>query len=588
MLKNRPVPLLLIITCLLGWLHPLPAQQRQITRYLSEVPVRARHGMVVSIQHDASDAGLRILRGGGNAIDAAVATGFALAVVHPAAGNLGGGGFMLLRLAKSGQAHFIDFREEAPSAATANMFLDASSNVIPGASTVGIRAVGVPGSVAGLVYAERHFGRLTLAEVMRPAILLARDGYKLSKEEANDLHSEKLARFADSRRIFQRNGDYYRSGELFPQPELAHTLEAIAADPDSFYRGAIARQLAAYIEHAGGLIGEQDLAEYRVRDRAPLVGSYRGYTIITAPPPSSGGVALLETLNMLQGVDLRKLGDRTPEEMHWIIEAFRRAYMDRSDYAGDTDFVSFPLQQMLSPAYDRAFAASIDPARATPSTLLRRPPGFLPAPPPATAAVAESHNTTHFSVVDAEGNAVSVTYTLNASFGSGVTAGGLGFLLNDEMDDFTSKIGAPNMFGLIQGPNNAIAPHKRPVSSMTPTIVLGKGGKSARVWLVLGSPGGSTIPTTVTNDLISMVDGGLNIQQAVDAPRFHHQYLPDQLRLEPEFPSSSIAALKAMNYRVVVSESSWGDSECIAVDPRTGWLEAGQDHRHDYGKAAGY
>ena len=556
--------------------------------YLSEQPVRMQHAMVVTVHHEASDVGAAILRQGGNAVDAAVGAGFALAVVYPAAGNLGGGGFMLLRMAKSGDAHFIDFREEAPAAATANMYLDASGNVIRGASTTGIRSIGVPGSVAGLVYAEKHFGKLTLSQVIAPAIKLARDGFVLSEEDANQLRTPRMSQFAESKRIFQRDGDYYSAGDVFKQPELAHTLEQIAADPESFYQGAIAHELAEFMQKEGGLITEKDLASYRVKDREPLTGSYRGYTIITSPPPSSGGIALIETLNMLKNVDLAKLGDRSPEEMHWIVEAFRRAYMDRGDYAGDPDFVSFPVKPMLSPAYAQAFAASIDPEKATPSDQLRRPAGFLPPPPSAGPAVAESKNTTHFSVMDAQGNAVSVTYTLNAYFGSGVTAGGLGFILNDEMDDFTSKVGVPNLYGLIQGPNNAIGPDRRPVSSMTPTIVLGKGANRRKVWLVLGSPGGSTITTTVANDLISVVDGGLNIQQAVDAPRFHHQYLPDILRVEPDMPAAVVASLEKMGYKVQVAKSTWGDSECIEVDPHTGWLEGGQDHRHHGGEAAGY
>jgi gamma-glutamyltranspeptidase/glutathione hydrolase len=274
--------------------------------------------------------------------------------------------------------------------------------------------------------------------------------------------------------------------------------------------------------------------------------------------------------------------------MHLIVEAFRRAYMDHSDYPADIDFVPFPMKQMLDPKYARAFAASIDPDKATSSAQLRRPAGFLPEPPKAESTFTESHNTTHFSVVDADGNAVSMTYTLNAGYGSGVTVEGLGFLLNDEMDDFSVKAGAPNLYGLIQSPNNAIAPGKRPLSMMTPTIVLGKGADSNKVSLVLGSPGGSTIPTTVINDLISVVDEGLNIQQAVDAPRFHHQYLPDTLRVESTMPAPVVDALRKMNYDVVVARNSWGDSECIARDPQTGWLEGGHDNRHNYGKAAGY
>ncbi len=575
------------IACLLAATRSAAAQDAPID-YKAEKPFTAQHTMVVTIHHDATDAGVSVLRAGGNAVDAAVAVGFALAVVHPAAGNLGGGGFMLLRSAKKGDAHFIDFREEAPGAATANMYLDANGKPIPNASTLGMKAMGVPGSVAGLVYAEKHYGRLTLAQVMAPAIRLAHDGFTLSADEAQELHNRKLAQFAASHRIFQRDGNYYNAGDVFRQPELAKTLAAIAADPESFYHGALAHTIAAFMQQNGGLITGQDLAHYTVKDRAPLTAEYRGHTIITAPPSSSGGIALIQTLQMLTGVNLAKMGDRTPEEMHWIIEAFRRAYMDRSDYDGDTDYVRFPLQQMLDSKYLAAFAASIDPARATPSAQLHRPAGFLPDPPKATPLPEESHNTTHFSVMDAEGNAVAVTYTLNSSYGSGVTVDGLGFLLNDEMDDFTTQIGAPNIYGLIQSPNNSIAPGKRPLSCMTPTIVLGTGRQRKKVALVLGSPGGSTIPTTVVNDLISVIDGGLNIQQSVDAPRFHHQYLPDTLQVESATPPQLVAALRKMDYKVVVSRSGWGDSECIAVNPKTGWLEAGQDSRHHYGKADGY
>ena len=438
--------------------------------YKSEQPVRTPHAMVVTVHHDATDAGVEILKQGGNAVDAAVAVGFALAVVHPEAGNIGGGGFMLVRF-KNGKSHFMDYREEAPGAATMNMYLDAQGNVIPDASTVGYRSIGVPGSVAGMVRAEKLWGELTLAQVMQPAIRLARDGFVLSEEEAEEMHDPLLTKFPASRHIFQRDGDYYRAGETFRQPELAATLERIAKNPADFYRGAMAAQIAAAIQQGGGLITAKDLATYKAKDRRPLVGEYHGYKILTAPPPSGGGIGLLETLNILAPYDLKALGDRSPGDMHFIVEAFRRAYMDRTDYLGDPDFTRIPVKQMISLKYAAAFRASILPDKATPSSALERPPGFLPPPPTLAPPHHESNQTTHYSIVDADGDAVAVTTTLNNSFGSGVTVPGLGFLLNDEMDDFASKQGVPNMYGLIQGPANAIGPRKRPLSAMTPTIV---------------------------------------------------------------------------------------------------------------------
>ncbi|MGO8719236.1 MAG: gamma-glutamyltransferase [Acidobacteriaceae bacterium] len=551
--------------------------------YKSEQPVRTRHAMVVTVHHDATDAGVEILKEGGNAVDAAVAVGFALAVVHPNAGNLGGGGFMLVRF-KNGEAHFLDYREEAPGAATRNMYLDAQGNVIPGASTVGYRSIGVPGAVAGLVRAEKLWGKLTLKQVMQPAIRLARDGFVLTEEEASEMHDPLLTKFPASRRIFQRDGNFYRAGETFRQPELTRTLERIAANPETFYRGAMARQIAAAIQKGVGIITAQDLAHYQPKVRAPLVGEYHGYEILTAPPPSGGGIGLLETLNILAPYNLKAMGDRSPREMHYIVEAFRRAYMDRTDYLGDPDFTPIPVNQMISLPYAAAFRASILHGKATPSSTLQRPAGFLPPPPKLAPPHHESNQTTHFSIVDAEGNAVAVTTTLNNSYGSGVTVPALGFLLNDEMDDFASKQGVPNMYGLIQGPANAIGPYKRPLSAMTPTIVV----KDGKVAMVLGSPGGPRITTTVANIFLSVANGGLNIQQAVDAPRFHHQYLPDILYLEPGFPASTVAALRAMQYNVHVSQRTWSNGECIEVDPKTGELEGGQDHRSHYGKAAGY
>lgn len=550
-----------------------------------DAPVRARHTMVVSIQHDASEVGVRILRRKGNAVDAAVATGFALAVVYPDAGNLGGGGFMMLRLA-NGEAHCLDFREEAPLRASAQMYLDARGNVRPDDSTVGYRSIGVPGTVAGLIDAERRFGKLTIRQVMAPAIRLAARGYILSPQEAEMLRDPVLGKFPESRRIFQRDGRFYRGGERFRQPELARTLRRIEQDPDSFYRGALAGELVQALDRHGALLTLQDLAAYHVKDRPPLRGTYRGYEILAPPLPSAGGVVLLETLNILEGYDLAALGDRSPKEIHLIVEAFRRAFMDRADFLGDPDFSRLPTETLTSKQYAAAWRAGIDPAHATPSRDLRRPPGF-PAVDNPRQAGREPTQTTHYSVLDSKGNAVSVTYTLNNSFGSGVTAEGLGFLLNDEMDDFTSKPDSPNMYGLVQGPANAIAPGKRPLSNMTPVIVL-EGGK---VRYILGSPGGARIITTVANLVLSSIDGGLNIQQAVNAPRFHHQTLPDTLFLEPGFSAATIASLKSMGYTISGGKPGdpvWSDGECIAVDPKTGWIEGGQDGRHDFGRAAGY
>jgi gamma-glutamyltranspeptidase/glutathione hydrolase len=573
-----------VVVC--GLLLPVAAAQTTVHSgidYKNEQPVRARHAMVVTVHHEATDAGVEILKQGGNAVDAAVAVGFALAVVHPVAGNIGGGGFMLVRF-KNGESHFLDYREEAPGGATANMYLNANGNVIPDASTVGYRSMGVPGSVAGMARAEKQWGKLTLQQVMQPAIRLARNGFVLSEDEAREMHDPLLTKFPASRKIFQRDGDFYRAGDTFRQPKLAATLERIAKNPNGFYHGAMARQIAAAIHRDGGLITAKDMASYKVKDRVPLTGQYHGYDILTAPPSSGGGIGLLETLNILAPYDLKSMGDRSPQEMHFIVEAFRRAYMDRTDYLGDPDFTSIPIQAMIGLPYATAFRASILPDQATPSSTLKRPPGFLPPPPALAASHHESKQTTHYSIMDSEGNAVAVTTTLNNGYGSGVTVPGLGFLLNDEMDDFASKQGVPNMYGLIQGPANAIGPHKRPLSAMTPTIVT----KDGKVAMVLGSPGGPRITTTVANIFLSVADGGLNIQQAVDAPRFHHQYLPDTVYLEPGFPAATVSSLQAMHYTVDSEPDYWSNGECIAVDPTTGELEGGQDHRSHYGKAAGY
>jgi gamma-glutamyltranspeptidase/glutathione hydrolase len=557
-------------------------------------PTHAPHAMVASVHELASRAGVEILRDGGNAVDAAVATGFALAVVHPQAGNLGGGGFLLLRNA-NGETHFIDFREKAPAAATENMYLDAQGNVLPesskDSSVVGYKSVGVPGSVAGLVYAEKKYGKLSIEKVMAPAIKLARDGFPLAYEDAQDLKDEYLAQFPESKRIFQRDGNYYQPGELFKQPELAHTLERIAKDPDDFYQGAMARELAAAIHKGGGLITAADLAAYEVKEREPIRGSYRGYDIISAPPPSSGGVALVEILNILEGFDLTKFGNRSADAIHLEAEAFRRAFYDRTDFMGDPDFTKIPVAQLVDKKYAAAWRESIDPNHASLSKDLKRP-SFTELERVARSrrsavAVREPENTTHYSVVDAEGDAVAVTTTLNDSFGSRVTAEGLGFLLNDEMDDFTAKQGVPNTYGLIQGPANAIGPGKRPLSAMTPTIVLRKDGlKDSTLFLVLGSPGGPTIITTVANVIIGVVDFALDIQEAVNAPRFHHQWLPDQIFVEDRLSPDTMNLLRSKGHELKVRHF-WGDGECIMVDPKTGERLGASDGRNN-GKAVGY
>jgi gamma-glutamyltranspeptidase/glutathione hydrolase len=551
------------------------------------VPVVATRAMVVSVHQLASRAGVQMMKSGGNAVDAAVAVGFALAVVHPQAGNLGGGGFMLVRFA-DGKTHFVDYREKAPLAATADMYLDAKGDVIEDASTVGYKAIGVPGSVAGMVYAEKKFGKLSLPQVMAPAIKLAEEGFALAAQDAAEIQGDKdLAKFPESRRIFLRDGTFYKAGEVFKQPDLAKTLKRIAANPDDFYHGAMARDLAAAMQKGGGLITVDDLAAYEVKEREAVRGSYRGYEIISSPPPSSGGTALIEILNILEGYNLAKYGNRSPQVMHLTLEAFRRAFFDRAEFLGDPDFSKIPVAQLIDKRFGAAWRESIDPEHASSSKDLKRPDSFSQLDQQATAhfpsgGFVEPNHTTHYSVVDPEGNAVAVTTTLNDSFGSRVTAEGLGFLMNDEMDDFAAKQGVPNMFGLIQGPANAIGPGKRMLSAMAPTIVL----KDGKLFLVLGSPGGPRIITTVANILMGVVDYGMNIQEAVNAPRFHHQWLPDVSTVEQGFPPEAIKGLEGMGHKVEVEES-WSDGECIMIDPKRGDLLGASDKRNN-GRAIGF
>ncbi|HYM36754.1 MAG TPA: gamma-glutamyltransferase [Steroidobacteraceae bacterium] len=551
-------------------------------------PERAHHGMVASVHELASQAGVEILKSGGNAIDAAVATGFALAVVHPSAGNIGGGGFMLVRM-NDGATHFVDFREKAPGKATATMYQDEKGNVIPGLSRVGYRAVGVPGSVKGLVYAQKNFGKLTLKQVMAPAIRLARNGYALDWADARGMSNDRgLGNFPDSKRIFQNDGKGWQQGDVFKQPQLAQTLERIVASPDDFYTGKMAREISEFMQQGGGLITGEDLKNYDVVDRAVVRGTYRGLEIISAPPPSSGGIALVETLNILEGFEITKLGFGSAESIHLITEAYRRAFFDRAQFLGDPEYSGLPVMELTQKKYAVDWRSSIDRERASPSLKLVRPQvsetlARYAVKHPVTPAGKESTETTHYSVVDVDGNAVAVTTTLNGGFGSKVTIGSLGFLLNNEMDDFSSKPGVPNMFGLIQGDENLIGPNKRPLSAMSPTIVV----KDGKLWLVMGSPGGPTIITTVANILIGVADFGLDIQQAVNAPRFHHQWMPDRLAMERNrFSPDTIKLLEAKGH--TIGFGLGGDGECIQIDLATGMRLGASDGRNDSGKAVGY
>ena len=536
-------------------------------------PVYARKAMVVAQEPLAADAGLQVLKSGGNAVDAAVATGFALETTYPFAGNIGGGGFMLIRLA-DGRTTFIDFREKAPGLASHNMYLDTRGDATRD-SIEGWRAAGVPGSVAGFELAHKKYGRKSWAELVDPAVKLARDGFPVSYALARSLRdsAKLLERFPESKRIFLKGGAFYEMGDVLVQPELARTLERIAQQGSrGFYEGETARMLAAEMSKNGGLITLADLKNYKAVERHPLEGDYKGYHIVTAPPPSSGGIGILQMLGMLEGSGYEKGGAGSAATFHYLAEVMRRYYADRSEYLADPDFYHVPVRHLLDPTYIRKRRGSIDANRATSS-------GQIGAGGPFGA---ESTETTHYNVVDAEGNAVAVTYTLNNGYGSGVTVPGLGFLLNDEMDDFAAKPGTSNLFGLVQGEANAIQPGKRPLSSMTPTMVL-RGGK---LYLMLGAPGGSRIITAVLEVMLNVIDFGMNIQEAIDAPRIHHQWKPDRLDIEKGISPDTIALLKARGHHIEETKPVViARVEAILIDG--GWLEGGQDGRGS-GKATGY
>lgn len=537
-------------------------------------PAAGRHGMVVSTDSLASAAGLEILRAGGNAVDAAIATQFALAVVYPSAGNIGGGGFLVARLADDTRVA-LDFREEAPGGAAADMYLDDEGNVTD-ASWVGHLAAGVPGSVAGMEAAHERFGILPWARLLAPAVRLARDGFTIAPRHHGDLARARdlLARFPATGAVFLPGGEPPAAGSVFRQPDLARTLQAIADSGASvFYRGWIADSVAAEMRRGGGLITTADLAAYRAVWRDPIEIDYRGWTLISMPPPSSGGTTMGQILNIVESWDLGS-GDLTwqsPEAIHVAVEAMRRAYGDRNYYLGDPDVVEMPLARLLSQAYADSLAGTIDPHRASPSEAFNRVP-------------LEPTETTHFSIVDEAGNAVAVTTTLNGGFGSGVVVRGAGFLLNNEMDDFTSKPGVPNAYGLVQGEANAIAPGKRMLSAMTPTVAVNPEGRTE---LVTGTPGGSTIITSIFQIVSNHIDFGLPVRTSVDAPRFHHQNLPDEIRYENGgLSAETVAALRRMGHAVRERNGTSGDVESIWIAP-DGTRYGAADRRGD-GQALGY
>lgn len=521
----------------------------------SPAPVRSEHGMVVTAHHLASQVGVDVLKAGGNAVDAAVAVGYALAVVYPEAGNTGGGGFMTIRFA-DGRTTFLDFRERAPKAATAGMYLDKDGNIVKGASTDGHLAVGVPGSVAGFEYAREKYGKLDRKTLLDPAIALARDGFALTDYDAGSLNdsADYLGHNPAAKAIFTPpDGKPFAAGAVLKQPDLAATLAAIEANGrDGFYTGPVAEKIAASSKAGGGLITAQDLADYKVRELAPVTCSYRGYEIVSSPPPSSGGVIICEILNVLEGYPLAFLGPDSAETVHLMVEAMRYAYVDRNSSLGDPDFVQNPVAHLTDKAYAAEIRKKIDPYRAGVSAAL------MPAP------AKEPTETTHYSIVDADGNAVAVTYTLNGSYGAGVVAAGTGVLLNNEMDDFTSKPGTPNMYGLVQGDANAIAPGKSPLSSMSPTIV-SRGGSP---FMVIGSPGGPRIITITLETILNVIDHDMNIQEAMDAPRIHHQWLPDVVLTEPRALSpDTVRLLTGMGYHVTGDPDwpIWGQAAGILV-----------------------
>lgn len=552
-------------------------------RAASPAPVAAEHGMVVTAQHLATRVGVDVLKDGGNAVDAAVAVGYTLAVVYPAAGNLGGGGFMTIQLA-DGRKTFLDFREKAPLAATADMYLDKDGNVVKGLSTEGHLAVGVPGTVSGMELALSRYGTMKRAALIAPAIRYARDGFALDQGDIDMLltATDDFRKDPASAAIFLNHGEPFQVGQKLVQKDLATTLKAIAdKGEDGFYKGPVGAAIVASSQAGKGIMTRADLDQYKTRELKPVECDYRGYRVVSAPPPSSGGVIVCEILNVLEGYPLKELGFRSAQAVHYQIEAMRHAYVDRNSYLGDPGFVNNPVERLLSKEHAAKIRAAIDPNRAGVSKDIK--PGVAPH---------EGRNTTHYSIVDRWGNAVSVTYTLNDWFGAKVTAAKTGVLLNNEMDDFTSKVGVPNLYGLVQGEANAIAPGKRPLSSMSPTIVT-KDGKPV---MVVGTPGGSRIITSVLHTIVNVIDYGMNVQEAVDAPRFHQQWLPDATEVEPYALSPDTRKLLESRGQKLADMRPANHLAAILVGaPSLGGKPVGRnrfyganDPRHNTGLALGY
>lgn len=582
------------------WSKPLTMAALLVSSSLyaaSNPAVEAKNGMVVTSQHLASQVGVDILKLGGNAIDAAVAVGYAQAVVNPCCGNIGGGGFMTVHLA-DGTDTFINFRETAPAAANANMYLDAEGNVKKGASLYGYLAAGVPGTVLGMETARVKYGKLSREQVMAPAIKLAREGFILTRADT-DILDTTIARFKqdpESAKIFLRDdGTPLQPGDRLVQSDLANTLTAIAKEgPDAFYKGKIPQAVEAAAKQGGGILTAVDFANYKVTETPPITCSYRGYKFVSAPPPSSGGVTLCEILNVVEGYDLKSMGFNSAAAIHTMTEAMRHAYMDRNTYLGDPEFIKNPIDRLVSKSYAEEIRKKIVADKATPSENVQ--PGMEPH---------EKPETTHYSIVDHDGNAVSTTYTVNGRFGAVVIAPGTGFFLNDEMDDFTVKVGEKNLYGLVQGTANSIAPGKRPLSSMSPTLVT----KDNKIFMVLGSPGGSRIITITLQTALNVIDHGMAPQEAVDAPRIHHQWLPDEVYYEQRGVSAdTLKILAGMGYKMV-EQTPWGAAELIlvglpgaaGVSPansgndsavsgkvREGYLYGANDVRRPAGSAVGY
>ncbi|HDL7708529.1 TPA: gamma-glutamyltransferase [Yersinia enterocolitica] len=582
------------------WNKPLAALALLVSGALhaaSTPAVEAKNGMVVTSQYLASQVGSDILKMGGNAVDAAVAVGYAQAVVNPCCGNIGGGGFMTIHLA-DGTDTFINFRETAPAAASADMYLDKEGKVTKDASLYGYLAAGVPGTVLGMDSAQKKYGKLTRQQVMAPAIKLAREGFVLTRADTDILDTtvKRFRQDPESARIFLRkNGEALQPGDRLIQADLADTLTAISEKgPDAFYQGKIPQAVEAAAKKGGGILTAADFANYKITETAPITCSYRGYKFVSSPPPSSGGVTLCETLNVLEGYDLKSMGFNSAAYIHTLTEAMRHAYMDRNTFLGDPEFVKNPIDRLLSKSYAADIRKQIVANKATPSVEVQ--PGMQPH---------EKPETTHYSIVDHDGNAVSTTYTVNGRFGAVVIAPGTGFFLNDEMDDFTVKVGEQNLYGLVQGATNSIAPGKRPLSSMSPTLVT----KDGKTFMVLGSPGGSRIITITLQTALNVIDHGMAPQEAVDAPRIHHQWLPDEVYYEQRGVSAdSLNILKTMGYKMV-EQNPWGAAELIlvglagveGVSPansgndsavsgkvREGYLYGANDVRRPAGAAIGY